>query len=560
MKVLIIGGVAAGASTATRLRRLDDKCEIKILEKGPYPSYSNCAIPNYLSRDVKKYENLLLNSPESFKKKFNIDVEVNAEVVEIDPKKKIVKVKREAEETEVSYDKLVVATGAKSILPNSIKGVDLPHVFTVKTVPDVVKLDKFLREENKKTVTVVGGGFIGLEVMENLKRAGFEVNLVEALNQVMTPVDYDIATIIHKEIYDNGVNLILEDSLEEVTEEFAILKSGTKLKSDAVVIAIGVTPESQILKEAGAEVDDKGYISINENYKTTLEDIYAVGDVVKKVDFINGGYIPLALAGPAQRQARELANHLAGRKSEEISVIGSNAVRVFELNVASTGISEKRARELGIEYETSFVIPMDKVGLIGGAHPIFLKLIFDKTGKILGAQSAGRGAVDKRIDVIAAFIKMNAKLEDLKNFEHAYAPYFAPPKDAVNLAAIVGENVLCGDVKQVSFEKIREIYESGAYILDVREKNEYDNSHIKGAINIPLTELRSRIDEIPRDREVYLHCRSSQRSYYAYTFLRENGYEKIYNLQGSYLMFSIYEYFDDIRFKREPIFTDYNFK
>lgn len=560
MKVIIIGAVAGGASTATRLRRLNDEAEIKIFEKGPYPSYSNCAIPNFLSRDVKSYENLLLNSPESFKTRFNIDVEVNSEVTKVFPEEKKIEIKSEGKTYTEDYDKLVVATGAEAIVPSFIKGVDLPHVFTVKTVPDVVKLDKFLRENEKKKVTVIGGGFIGLEVMENLKRAGFEVSIIEATNQVMAPVDYEIATIIHKEIHDNGVDLYLEDPVSEITEKEVILKSGNKIETDAVVLAIGVRPTSKILEVAGAKVDDRGYLEISDTFETSLKDVYAVGDVVKKEDFMLGGLTNLELAGPAQKQARALADHLAGRKSKPVSVIGSSAVRVFDLNIACTGLNEKKLKDSNIEYKTSYVIPVDKVGIIGGANPIFMKLIFDEEGKVLGAQAAGRGTVDKRIDVVAAYIRMNGKLEDLYEYEHAYAPYFAPPKDAVHLAAMVGQNILNGDVRCVTMKDLRSLYEEGAYIVDVREKNEFENGHIKGAHNIPLTEIRNRISEVPKDVPVYLHCRSSQRSYYAYTFLRENGYKNIYNIQGSYLWFSLYEYFDDLRLKREPIFTKYNFK
>ncbi|MDO4662875.1 MAG: FAD-dependent oxidoreductase [Tissierellia bacterium] len=562
MKLLVVGAVAGGSSVAARVRRLDEKAEIIVLEKGPHPSYSNCCLPNFLSRDVKSSDSLLLNSPEKFKKNNNIDVRVNNEVIKIDPKEKKVLIKDllKDKEYEESYDKLVLSQGSHAIMPKSIKGIDKKHVFSLKNVVDVRKIDSYIEENDIKDIAVIGGGFIGLEVMENLKRRGKNVTLVEAMDQVMAPIDYDMAQIAHKEIIDNGVELILEDSASEITDDKLILSSGKKIDAKAVIVSIGVSPNTKFLKDSGIELTDKGQIKVDHNYRTNVKDIYAIGDAIQTFNSITGQKQVLALAGPAQKQARDLADYICGRRILNNGVIGSSVVKLFDLNIASTGLNEKDLNKLGIDYRYSYIIASDKVGIMPNSKPMHFKLLFSyPDGKILGAQALGKGEVDKRINVVATAIHFNGTLEDLKDLELAYAPAFSTAKDVVNQAALVGLNILNEEYKQVPVTKVRELVENKAYIIDVREEGEYNNSHLITAKNIPLSQLRKRIDEVPKDKPVYLHCRSSQRSYYATRILQGHGYDNIYNIQGSFLGISLYEYYNDITKKREKILTDYNF-
>lgn len=562
-KVLVVGGVAGGASVAARVRRLDEKAEVIVFERGPHPSFSNCSLPNYLSRDIADSESLLMVNPDTFKNRYNIDVRVLNEVVRILPKDKKIIVKNliNSKEYEEIYDKLVISTGARAILPKSIEGIDKQHVFSLKNVEDIKKIDEYIYTNNVKNISVVGGGFIGLEVMENLSRKGFNITLVEASKQVMAPLDFDMVQTLNKEIIDHGVNLILEDGVKEITQNSIILSSGKSIVTDMVIMAIGVFPETKLAKECGIEIGETGGIKVNHNYQTNYRDIYAVGDVIETHNFITGKKQRLALAGPAQKQARAAADHICGRNTTNFGVIGSSIIRVFDLNVGSTGLNEKDCQEQGFDYRFSYIIPSDKVGIMPDANPIFFKLIFEyPSGKILGAQALGKGNIDKRLDIIAAMIKMNARLEDLKDMEFCYAPYFSTAKDVTNHAALVGLNILNEEFKQVPVTKVRELVENNAFIVDVREESEFNESHLLNAKNIPLSQLRNRMDEIPKDVSVYLHCRSSQRSYNACKVLQGYGYTNVYNIQGSYLGICLYEYFEDQRQGRTPIVTKYNFK
>ncbi|MEL5721715.1 MAG: FAD-dependent oxidoreductase [Treponemataceae bacterium] len=562
-KILIVGGVAGGASVATRVRRLDEQAKIIVFEKGPYPSFSNCALPNYLSGDVENIDDLVLMSPETFKSQYNIEVRVFNEVVKILPqdKKVIVKDLKTGKEYEETYDKLTLSPGANAIMPKSIEGIDGENVFSLKNIPDLKKIDDYIISKNAKNIVVVGGGFIGLEVMENLKRAGKNLTLVEATDQIMAPLDYDMSQILNKEIFDNGVNLILKDAVKAIHKDKVVLESGKTIESDLVIMAIGVRAETTLAKNCGIELGETGAIKVNHNYQTNYPDIYAVGDAIETHNFITGRKQVLTLAGPAQRQARAAADHMiCSRTNYNKGVVGSAVIRVFEMNAASTGLNEKMCKEENIDYRFSYVIPGDRVGLLKGTNPMFFKLIFAyPSGKILGAQAVGRGNVDKRVDIIAALIQMNATLEDLKEMELCYAPHFSTAKDVTNYAALVGLNVLNEEFKQVPVTMVRELVESKAFIVDVREKPEYERGHIVNAVNIPLSQLRERLDEIPKDKNVYLHCRSSQRSYNACRALQGHGYDKVYNIQGSFLGICCYEYFQDKITGRKPIVTEYNF-
>ncbi|MFO8070073.1 MAG: FAD-dependent oxidoreductase [Alkalibacterium sp.] len=561
-KVLIVGGVAGGASVAARVRRLDEQAEIIMFEKGPYVSFSNCSIPFHISGDVKESQDLVLMCPDGFKTQYNIDARVHSEVMSINREDKTIEVKNhETGESYVeSYDVLFLSPGAKAILPQSIKGINDAHVFVMKTVPDVEALTSYTKANNVKDVAVVGGGYIGLEVAENLKKAGYAVTIIEAQNQVMAPMDYDMVQMINREIMKNGVDLILEDGVTEIASDRVILQSGKEVKAQAVVMAIGVRPETTLAVDAGLELGKTGAIKVNHHYQTTDPAIYAVGDAIESTCFFTHKKTVLTLAGPAQRQARAAADHVYGRTYLNTGVIGSSSLKMFDINAANTGLNEKQLKNADIDYDFAYIIPKDKVGIMPDAENLFFKLIFAvPSGQILGAQAVGKGNVDKRIDVIATAIMLNANLEQLKELELSYSPHFSTAKDVVNHAVLVGLNILNGEFKKVPVTKVRELVENEAMIIDAREEDEYALSHIKGAVNIPLSQFRDRLDEIPKDQPVYVHCRSGQRSYNMVRALGQLGFPKAYNIDGSFLGISEYEYFNDVKQNRTPIVTNHNF-
>ncbi len=562
-KYLIVGGVAGGASTAARLRRLGEEDEIIMFEKDPYVSFSNCCLPYHLSGTVKDAGSLVLMSPDKFKAQYNIDARVHNEVTAINREKKQVTVKNviTGEEYTENYDKLILSPGAKAIVPK-IKGIENVKVFTVRNVVDIDKLNRYIKENKIKNVSVIGGGFIGVEVAENLREAGNNVSLVEALPHIMKPFDYDMAQILHKEMYDHGVNLIVGDKVESFEKDTVVLGSGKKIEAEAVVMAIGVKPDTELAVKAGLEIGETGAIKVDQNYMTSDKDIYAVGDAIEVYNALSGKKTKVSLAGPAQKQARQAADHIHGKVVRNTGFIGSSVVKCFDYNAASVGLNEEmiEALKLDINYEVAKVIPGDKVGLMPGCEPLHFKLLFEiPTGKVLGAQAIGKGNVDKRMDVIATAIKFGATVDDLRDLELCYAPPFGTAKDVVNFAGYVGTNLLNGSFKQVREKDVRGLVESGAFIVDVREKNEYDLSHIIGAKNIPLSQLRQRTNEIPKDQPVYLHCRSAQRSYNAVMALQQLGFQNVYNISGGFMGISFYEYFDDVTTGRKKIVTDYNF-
>ena len=562
-KYLVVGGVAGGMSAAARIRRLDPYADIQVFEKGPHVSFSNCCLPFHLSGVVPTADDLILMTPQLLKNQYNLDVKVQHEVVKINKEEKTIVIKKvdTGEEYKESYDKLILSPGARAIRPSSIKGVDRDNVFTVKNVVDIDGLKKYIDNNNVQDVAVIGGGFIGLEVMESLREAGKNVTLVEGSDQILAPMDYDLVQILNKEIHDKGVELLHNEKLEEVTDGKVILESGKEVKAGAVVLAIGVVPEAGLAKDAGLDFGETGGILVNHHYQTSDPNIYAVGDAIEVTHFITNKKVRLTLAGPAQRQARAVADHLYGRTYRNTGVIGSSVIKVFDYTAASTGLNEKDCNKLGIDYDVAYIIPKDKVGLIPSANPIHFKLIFQvPTGQILGAQSVGKGTVEKRVDVIAAMIMNRANIEDLKELELCYSPYYTTAKDATNMAALVACNLLNGEYKQVRTSEVRSLVEEGAYIIDSRERVEYEAGHIKGAVNIPLSEFRDRLDEIPTDRPVYVHCLSSQRSYYMVRELNLRGYNNVVNISGSFLGISLYEYFTDVTTGREPIVTNYRFK
>ena len=562
-KILIIGGVAGGASAAARLRRNSEEDNIIMFEKGPHVSFSNCSLPYHLSGVIKEAKDLVLMSPELFLKQYNIDARVNSEVISIDRKNKTVTVKRmdTGENYTEKYDKLILSPGASPILPK-ISGIENVNVFTVRNVVDIDKLNQFIKRIDTKEVTVIGGGFVGVEVAENLCESGYEVSLIEAANQILRPFDYDMVQIFHKVFLDHNVNLILGDKVEKFEENKVVLASGKKVNASAVVMAIGVSPETYLAKEAGLEIGETGAIKVDKNYQTSDSDIYAVGDAIEVYHALTHSMTKLSLAGPALKQARSVADHINNKTTQNKGYIGSSAIKVFEYNGAATGLNEAliEANNMKIKYDIVRTILSDKVGIMADAAPMNFKLLFEvPSGKILGAQAIGKGDVTKRVDIIATVIKFGGTVEDLKDLELCYAPPFSTAKDIVNYAGYVGSNLLNGDYKQVNVDRVRELVENGDVIIDVREPHEYQNGHIKGAKNIPLSEFRERMDEIPKDKPVYLHCRSGQRSYNAVLALQNEGYKNVYNITGSFLGLSFYEYFNNKSMKKDSIVTEYNF-
>ena len=561
-RILIIGGVAGGASVAARARRLDAGAEIIMFERGQHVSFSNCSLPYYLSGVVGNSDALVMMSPEKFKKSYDIDARVNSEVTAINRDKKTIEIKNTltGDIHEEAYDVLVMAPGASPVKPRSISGIDGKNVYTVRNVADIVHLKDGLEAAGAENTAVIGGGFIGIEVAENLAKAGKKVTVVEAMNQILAPFDYDMVQMLHKELLDNGVSLIVEDGVKTIEEKQITLASGKTVPADAVILAIGVAPETGLAKAAGLEIGETGGILVDHNYRTSDKNIYAVGDAIEVFDRMTGKPSRLALAGPALRQARAAADAMYGIPDDNRGVIGSCALRVFGLNAAATGLNERNARKAGIPCDSVYVIPGDKVGIMPGSAPMHFKLVFEvPTGRILGAQAIGRGNVDKRVDVIAAMVSMNGTIRDLKNLELCYSPVFGTARDVVNQAALVAENILYGRFRQVPVTQVRSLVEEQAFIVDVREKGEYEVGHLKGSVNIPLSELRERTDEIPKDRPVYLHCRSSQRSYNALMALQGRGYENVVNISGSFLGICLYEYYNDVAMGREKIVTEYNF-
>lgn len=562
-KILIVGGVAGGASAAARLRRNSEEDAIIMFEKGPHVSFSNCSLPYHLSGMVENADDLVLMDPELFLTQYNIEARVNNEVISINKEEKYVTVK-DCLTNKVyneSYDKLILSPGARPIVPK-IPGIESVKVFTVRNVVDIDKLNNAVKRSDTKNISVIGGGFIGIEVAENLRKAGYDVTLVEGTDQILRPFDYDMVQIFHKEIYDKGINIIVGDKVEKFEENKVVLSSGKILPADIVVMAIGVAPETSLAKEAGLEIGVTGAISVDKNYKTSDDDIYAIGDSIEIYHALTHTKSKLALAGPALKQARTVADNINYKNAVNKGYIGSSAIKVFDYNGASTGLNEAmiKALDLKINYDIVRIIPSDKVGLMPDASPLHFKLLYEvPTGKILGAQAIGKGDVTKRIDLIAAVIKFGGTLEDLKDLELTYAPPYSTAKDVVNYAGYVGSNLLNGDYMQVNVDKVRELVENNAYIIDVREKYEYENGHIKGAVNIPLSELRKRTGEIPKDKDVYIHCRSGQRSYNAVLALQNLGFKNLYNIAGSYLGLSFYEYYNDKTLNRESIVTEYNF-
>jgi NADPH-dependent 2,4-dienoyl-CoA reductase/sulfur reductase-like enzyme/rhodanese-related sulfurtransferase len=562
LKIVVVGGVAGGMSVAARSRRLDEHDEIVVLERGRDVSFSNCALPFHLSGVVQNSRDLVLMHPEQFRSQYAIDVRTRHEVVRIDREAKTVTVRRldTGEEYEEGYDKLALSPGARAVVP-PVPGIDSEHVYTVRNVQDIERLQARVTEAGVQDVVVVGGGYIGLEVAENLRIAGRSVTLVERQDHVMARIDSDLAQLVHRELHDKGVRVRVGTGVTEVRADGVSLSDGEVVAAQAVVMCVGVRPETELAAAAGLELGTTGGIKVDAAYRTSDPDIYAVGDAVEVHHRILGKPVLLSMAGPAQRQARAAADHMHGRTGRRTGVIGSAVVRVFDQTIASTGLNEDECLREGLSFEAVYVIGQDKVGLMPGSMPIHLKVLFEvPTGRVLGAQAVGPGNVEKRIDVIATLLMMNGTLEDMRDLELCYSPWYGTAKDVVNQAALVGLNILSSEFDQVLVSDLRRLVEEeGAFVIDVREPHEYERGHVVGAVNIPMSQFRDRLDEIPADRPVYCHCRIGQRSYNVTRALNQLGFPRAINVAGSFLGLSNQEFFADQTTGRTPLVTDYNF-
>jgi len=546
-KIIIVGGVAGGASAAARLRRLDENAEIIMFEKGEYISFANCGLPYYIGGEITEKEALTLQTPESFHARFHVDVRVLQEVISIDVNKKQVKVKNHKtnEVYEESYDKLLLSPGAAPAKPN-IKGADLDKVFTLRNIPDTYRIKDYVDQSHVKSAVIVGGGYIGVEMADNLHAAGLKVTIVEFADHVIAPIDYDMACEVHNHIRSKGVNLILKDGVKEIQEygeQLKVILGNGEILTDMVIMSVGVRPESNLAMEAGLEVSPKGAILVNEHMQTSNEDIYAVGDAIQIKDFVTGedGYIPLA--GPANKQGRIAAENICGIKSAYKGTQGTGILKCFDLTIANTGITEARAKQLQLNYEKSFTYSASHASYYPGAVNMSIKLIFDKdNGKIFGAQIVGYDGVDKRLDVIATAMRAGMTIYDLTELELAYAPPFSSAKDPVNMAGFVAENIATNKVNIIHWHDINDLPRDGsANLVDVRTKMEYENGTIDGFMNIPLDELRESLYKLDKSKPVYVTCQIGLRGYIACRILAQNGYE-CYNLSGGYRLYNTIYY------------------
>lgn len=541
-KVVIIGGVAGGASAAARLRRLDENAHIVVVERGPYISFANCGLPYYLGGTIQDRAALTLQTPESFKARFNVDVRVFSEAVSIQPDNKTITIHNHntGEEYEESYDSLILSMGADAAMP-PIPGIDSKKVFTVRNIPDTVAVKTYIEEHQAKKAVVAGGGFIGLEVAENLRDLGMDVTLVEMADQVIPSIDADMAAQVHGHMRQKGLHLLLGSALQKIEDTetgVSLTVNGEPIDADLLVMAIGVRPASQIAVKAGLPANARGALIVNSAMETGVDGIYAVGDLIEITHFVTGekGYIPLA--GPANKQGRIAADNICGIPSRYTGTQGSSILKVFDLAVASTGISEKTAKALHLNYEKSFTFSANHATYYPGATNMSIKTIFEKdTGKILGAQIVGNDGVDKRCDVFATAIRAGMTAKDLTELELCYAPPFGSAKDPVNMAGYVIENMMNGLVKTFHWHDIEKISKDpGAFLLDTRNPMEYLAGTIPGFVNIPLDSLRDRLDEIPKDKTIYVTCQIGLRGYIAARILMQNGYD-VYNLSGGYRLY-----------------------
>jgi len=543
-KYVIVGGVAGGATTAARLRRMDEKAQIIMFEKGSYISYANCGLPYYIGGVINERDRLFVQTPESFKARLNVDVRVDSEVLAIDRKAKLVKVVnlKTGEEYSESYDKLLLSPGAEPVKP-PIPGIEDEAILTLRNVPDTDRIKDYLKDHKVEKAVVVGGGFIGLEMAENLHQLGLAVTIVEMADQVMAPLDFEMAAEVHQHLKDKRVGLLLNDAVAAFKRDAGGLvvqmQSGKTLQADLVILSIGVRPDSKLAADAGLDLANNKAILVNSHLQTSDPDIYAVGDAIALPNPITKKTMSTYLAGPANKQGRIAADNMVfGNKESYCGSINTAIAKVFDLTVAATGVSEKALKQEGLPYIASIVHASSHAGYYPDALSLSVKITFEpESGRLLGGQVLGYDGVDKRIDMLAQTIKREGTVYDLMEIEHAYAPPFSSAKDPVNVAGLVADNIIKGRVRIIHWDEISALDLSQTALLDVREPEEHALGSIEGAININVDELRKRLDEVPRGKKLVLFCRTGHRSYFACRILMQNGFNEVYNLSGGYMTY-----------------------
>ena len=538
-KTLIIGGVAGGMSAATRLRRLNETMEIIILEKGPYVSFANCGLPYHISGEIIERKELILQTPESLASRFQLDVRINTEAIAIDGEKKEVKVLHEGIESVITYDNLILSPGAKPFIP-PLKGIDqAKNVFTLRNVPDTDAILKYVEEHKPKTAAVIGAGFIGIEMAESLKNKGMDVTLIERAPHILPPLDVEMAAFIDKELVSNGVKVMTDSSVVEIKDNNLVLDTGQEVSGDLVILSVGVQPESHLAKMAGIKLGMRDGILVDDNYETSIKDIYAVGDATITKNTITQEDALIALASPANRQGRQVADVISGLKRKNKGSMGTAIVRVFDKAIASTGLNERQVQALNYDYAAIHIRINNHAGYFPGATPLVLKIIFNKaTGQIYGGQGFGQEGVDKRIDVLSTAIKAGLTVEDLMELEFTYAPPFGSAKDPINMLGYAASNIVEGLSDNIQWHELESVDKSKTILLDVSLETEFSAGNIKGFINIPLDDLRCRMNELDASKDIIVSCRSGQRSYMAERILKQSGFN-VKNLDGAYGIYSM---------------------
>ncbi len=537
-KILIVGGVAGGASTATKLRRLDETFEIIMFEKGEYISFANCGLPYYIGDVIQNRDSLILQTPEKIKNRFNIDVRNNSEVIRVDSINKNVSVKKiNGEVYTETFDYLVLAPGAKPIQP-PIEGISNDKIFTLRNIKDMDMIKNSLKDRNIKNSVVVGGGYVGVETAENLKHLGIETTLIEAGDNILSPFDYEISKHLEYELINNGINLLLKEKVIKFENNDSTIKiyleSGKIIETELVILSIGVSPDTKFLENSGIYLGEKGHIIVDEYLKTNVENIYALGDAVLVNNLITDTQSFIPLAGPANRQGRIVANNISGEKEKYKGSLGTAILKIFNITAASTGTNEKSLKNSDISFDKIYLYPNNHANYYPGASPLSIKVLFNKENKrILGAQCFGKEGVDKFIDVIATTLHFKGTIDDLKELELAYAPPFLSAKSPANMAGFIGNNILDGRLNQIFVEELRNYDSSKHFILDVRESIELVGGFFENSVNIPLSELRKRMEEIPKNKEIWTYCAVGLRGYLAERFLSQNGYN-VKNIAGGY--------------------------
>lgn len=538
MKTIIIGGVAGGASAAARLRRLDETAEIIILERGEFISFANCGLPYFIGGEITDRNMLTLQTPSSFRARFNIDVRVFSEAIKISPDTQTVTVKdlNTGKTYEESYDNIILSPGAEPIKPN-ISGIEAANVFTLRNIPDTLKIKSYIETAEPRSAVVIGGGYIGVEMAENLAKAGLQVSIVELADHLIAPLDFDMAADVHRYIKAKGIRLYLNNGVKAIDGSKVILQNG-EISADMVIMSVGVRPETSLAKDCGIVLNSRGSIVVDNRMRTNIPNIYAVGDAVEIKNYVTKSAAFIPLAGPANKQGRIAADNIAGFESEYKGTGGSAVLKLFDMTVATTGLNEKSAESAGLDFDKIYTYSASHASYYPGGNMMSVKILWDrKTLKIIGAQIVGFDGVDKRMDVIASAIRFGAKVTDLAELELCYAPPYSSAKDPVNMAGFVAENIISGKVKQFFWHDVENLPRDGSVtLLDVRTATERARGHIDGFMHIPLDSLRERINELPKNKPVYVHCHSGLRSYIACRILAGNGFD-CYNLAGGWRLY-----------------------